>query len=88
MPNPQVSYYYQNNERILKQRAEYYAANKETVLERSSKYFTKYYEKNKPTLSKKSKAYKSALPKEDKKKYMRSFTHVVTFFTTRCPSKI
>ena len=47
MESPQLSYYYQNRDRILKQRAEYYAQNKEMINTRSSKYFQQYYEDNK-----------------------------------------
>ena len=44
MESPQLSYDYQNRDRILKQRAEYYTQNKEIINTRSSKYFQQYYE--------------------------------------------
>ena len=54
MESPQLLYYYQNRDRVLKQRAEYYAQNKEMINTRSSKYFQQYYEDNKEKIIEKS----------------------------------
>ena len=50
MASHQLTYYYQNRERILKQRSEYYCENKEMIKKRSSTYFQQYYEENKERL--------------------------------------
>jgi len=41
------SYYLQNRDKILAQRAQYYEENKEMINERSKKYYKKYYEREK-----------------------------------------
>jgi hypothetical protein len=50
MQSFQLNYYYQNREKILAQRAEYYEKNKVAINNRSSEYFKSYYEKNKEKL--------------------------------------
>ena len=55
MPCPQLKFYYEHRDEILKYRADYYEENKEKINERSKHYFKQYYEKNKETLLEKMK---------------------------------
>ena len=62
MQSFQLNYYYQNREKILAQRAEYYEKNKEAINNRSSEYFKSYYEKNKEKLIARNKERNKANP--------------------------
>ena len=62
MQSKELSYYYQNRDKILAQRAEYYEKNKETINKRSSEYFKSYYEKNKEKIIVRNKERNKANP--------------------------
>jgi len=73
MESPQLLYYYQNRDRILKQRAEYYAQNKEMINTRSSKYFQQYYEDNKEKIIEKN-VKNQIIHREQYYEYKRKWT--------------
>ena len=53
MENQQKLYYYQNRDRILAKRAEYYLRNKATINKRFSEYHKGYYQKYKEEIKQK-----------------------------------
>ena len=63
------NYYYDNRERILSQRADYYKQNKEMINERSKHYFKKYYQKHKKQMILRAKDYLIKWKNEDYENY-------------------
>ena len=66
------SYYLQNRDKILAQRAQYYGENKQMINERAKKYYKKYYEREKEVIIKRAVEQNKKWSKEDPISYKRA----------------
>jgi len=61
------SYYYKNQDRLLKYQKEYYKKNKEQISDKMRTYFKTYYDKNKDKIIEKNRKYIKKCREEDLK---------------------
>ena len=75
MSYPQLKFYYEHRDEILKYRADYYEENKEKINERSKHYFKSYYEKNKSKIMKRVSIYNKKFPRDPEliKEYNKNY---------------